>query len=94
MASINVNRATSTLMEPSFLKSAVMIVVGSLLAQVVTNYLRSNVRDIQMAGGDALYAGLAALLVLTVLPKKYGKPLALGASATSVRVMARELGIV
>ncbi|AFD02295.1 head protein [Haloarcula hispanica icosahedral virus 2] len=94
MASINVNRATSTLMSTSFLKSAVMIVVGSLLAQVVTDYLRSNVRDINMAGGDAVYSAVAALLVLTVLPKKYGKPLALGSMATSVRVMLRELGVV
>lgn len=94
MASINVNRATSTLMSTSFLKSAVMIVLGSLLAQVVTDYLRSNVRDINMAGGDAVYSAVSALLVLTVLPKKYGKPLALGSMATSVRVLLRELGVV
>jgi len=94
MASINVNRATSTLMSTSFLKSAVMIVVGSLVAQVVTNYLRENVRDISMKGGDALYSAVAALVVLTVLPKKYGKPLALGSMATSVRVMLREFGVV
>lgn len=81
-------------MSTSFLKSAVMIVLGSLLAQVVTDYLRSNVRDINMAGGDAVYSAVSALLVLTVLPKKYGKPLALGSMATSVRVLLRELGVV
>lgn len=94
MASINVSRATSTLMAPSFLKSAVLIVAGSLLAQVVTTYLRNNVRDISVTGGDAVYSAVAALLALTVLPKKYGKPLALGSTATSVRVVLREFGVV
>jgi hypothetical protein len=94
MASINVNRATSTLMDTSFLKSAVLIVAGSLLAQVVTSYLRENVRDIQVQGGDSLYAAVAAFLALVILPRKYGKPLALGSAATSVRVMLREFGVV
>lgn len=94
MASINVNRATQTMTDTSFIKSAVLIVVGSLLAQVVTTYLRNNVRDISMRGGDAIYSAVAAMLVLVVLPKKYGKPLALGSTATSVRVLVRELGII
>jgi hypothetical protein len=94
MASINVSRATNTMMSASFLKSAVLIVTGSLLAQVVTTYLRENVRDISMTGGDAVYSAVAALLVLVVLPKKYAKPLALGSTATSVRVILREFGVV
>ena len=94
MASINVSRATDTMMSVSFLKSALMIVVGSLLAQVVTNYLRSNVRDISVRGGDAIYSTVAAMLVLVVLPGKYGRPLALGSTATSVRVVLRDFGVV
>ena len=94
MASINVSRATNTLMAPSFMKSAVLIVAGSLLAQVVTNYLRSNVRDISMKGGDAVYSVVAALLSLTILPGEYGRPIALGASATAVRTVARDFNVV
>ena len=94
MASINVSRATSTLASPAFLKSAVLIVGGSLTAQVVTDYLRNNVRDIQMAGGDAVYSLVAAALALTVLPGQYGRPLALGSTATAVRVMLRDFGVV
>jgi uncharacterized membrane protein YeaQ/YmgE (transglycosylase-associated protein family) len=94
MASINVSRATNTMMSASFLKSAVLIVVGSLLAQVVTSYLRSNVRDISVKGGDAIYSAVAAMLVLVVLPGKYGRPLALGSTATSVRVVLRDFGVV
>lgn len=94
MASVNVSRATSTLTSPAFLKSAVLIVGGSLLAQVVTNYLRSNVYDVSVQGGDAIYALVAALMAMTVLPGQYARPLALGSTATGVRVAAREFGIV
>ena len=94
MASINVDRATSTLMSPSFLKSAVLVVAGSLLAQIVTTYLRNNIRDIGMKGGDAVYSAAAAMLVLTVAPANYGRPMALGSTATSVRVVLRDFNIV
>jgi uncharacterized membrane protein YeaQ/YmgE (transglycosylase-associated protein family) len=94
MAQINVSSATSTLTSPGFIKSAVLVVVGSLLAQVVTSYMRSNVRDISMRGGDAVYAVTAALLALVVLPGRYGRPVALGSTATAVRTVAAEYGVV
>jgi len=94
MATVNVSRATSTLSSPAFLKSAVLIVAGSLVAQMVTSYLRSNVYDVSVTGGDAVYSLVAALLALMFLPGKFGRPLALGSTATAVRVMAREFGIV
>jgi len=94
MASINVSRATDTMMSASFLKSAVLVVIGSLLAQVVTNYLRTNVRDISVKGGDAIYSAVAAMIALMVLPGNYGRPVALGSTATSVRVILRDFGVV
>lgn len=94
MAAINVNAATSTLTSPAFLKSAVLVVIGSLLAQVATEYLRNNVRDIQMKGGDAVYAFVAAALSLVVLPGSYGRNVALGSSATAVRVVLADYEVV
>lgn len=94
MAAINIGAATSTLASAAFIKSAVLVVIGSLLAQVVTNWMRSNVRDISMKGGDAVYSVVAALLALVVLPGQYGRPLALGASATAVRTTLSEFGVV
>lgn len=94
MSAINVNRATLTLTSAAFIQSAVLIVVGSLLAQVVTSWMRSNVRDIRMSGGDAVYSVVAALLSLVVLPGQYGRPIALGSTATAVRVIARDFGLV
>lgn len=94
MASLSVNRATSTLMAPAFIKSAVMIVAGSLLAQIATNWMRSNVMDLSVRGGDAVYAVVTAFLSLAILPGRYGRPLALGSTATAVRVAANEFGLV
>lgn len=94
MASLNVSRATNTLTAPAFVKSAVLIVAGSLLAQVATTWLRQNVYDVRMKGGDAVYAIAAAFLTLSVLPGRYGRPLALGSTATGVRVVADEFGVI
>lgn len=94
MAAINIDAATSTLMSPAFLKSAVLIVIGSLLAQIVVSQGRSNVYDVQVRGGDALYAIVGAFLALVVLPGQYGRPIALGSSATAVRTVASEFGVV
>jgi hypothetical protein len=94
MAGINVERATTALTDSAFLMSAGFIVGGSLFAQVLTNYMKQNVRDIQQPGGDAVYASVAAFVALTVLPNQYGRPLALGSSATAMRVVLNDFGVV
>lgn len=94
MAAINVNQATDALMSPAFLTSAALVVAGSLLAQVVVSWMRNNVRDIEMAGGDAVYALVGSFLALVVLPGQYGRPIALGSTATSMRVVLDEFGVV
>jgi uncharacterized membrane protein YeaQ/YmgE (transglycosylase-associated protein family) len=94
MAAINIDAATSTLTSAAFLKSAVLIVVGSLLAQVTVSYLRSNVYDVQVQGGDAAYALVGAFIALLVLPGQYGRPIALGSTATAVRTVASDYGVV
>lgn len=94
MASVNVSRAASTLASPAFLKSAVLIVAGSIFAQMFVEQMRANVYDVGVPGGDAAYAAVAALLALTILPGKYGRPLALGSTATAVRVVSREMGLI
>lgn len=94
MAGINVNRATTVLTDTAFILSAVMIVAGSLLAQLVVEFMKTNFRDIQQPGGDAIYAAVAAFVVLVVLPREYSKPLALGSGATAVRVVLDDFGVV
>lgn len=94
MAAINIDAATSTLTSAAFLKSAVLIVVGSLLAQVVVSYMRANVYDVTVQGGDAIYALVGAFVALMVLPGQYGRPIALGSTATAVRTVASDFGVV
>jgi hypothetical protein len=93
MAVLNLGVATRTLTSPAFIKSAVLIVGGSLLAQMMTNWMRTNVYDLQMRGGDAVYAAVAALLAIAVLPGRYGRPLGLGSGATAVRVVLNDFGL-
>lgn len=93
MASINLSSATRTLTSTAFLKSAVLVVLGSIAAQIVTDWMRSNVVDIGLAGGDAVYALVASMLALMVLPGAIGRSVALGGGATAVRVVANEFGL-
>lgn len=94
MAGINVSAATRTLGSVAFLKAAFLVVMGSLMAQVVTNYLKNNVYDVSIKGGDAVYSIVASLLALMVLPGQYGRPLALGSTATAFRVVLRDYEVV
>lgn len=94
MAGINVKQAQRELLSPAFVTSAALIVAGALLSQAVTSFLRNNFRDIDMQGGDAVYAVVAAVLAAVVLPMQYGKPIALGSTATAMRVVLSEYGVV
>ena len=84
MASLNVNRATSTLTSESFLKSAVLVVFGSLAATFATKWARNNILDLQMKGGDAVYAIAVAAASLAVLDRDKGVSIALGATSSAV----------
>ena len=92
--SINVSSATDEMLDESFVVSAVLIVVGSLVASLATSWMRDNVYDVQITGGDAIYPVVAAFLMLLVLPQQYAKPAALGSVASSVRVILADFNIV
>jgi hypothetical protein len=50
--------------------------------------------DLSMRGGDAVYAVVTAFISLAILPGRYGRPLAMGSTATAVRVAANEFGLI
>ena len=70
--SINVDRAKNELFDESFFVSAALVVVGSLLSSLATTWMRDNVYDVQMTGGDAIYPIVAAFIVMVVAPKNIG----------------------
>lgn len=82
------------MLDESFIISAVLVVVGSLVASLATSWMKSNVYNVQVTGGDAVYPVVAAFLMLLLLPQQYAKPAALGSVASSVRVVLREFNII
>lgn len=91
---VNANAAAQTLASPAFIKSAVLVVSGSLAATIVTQLGRSHIYDVSFRGGDAAYAvGAAFLLMILPLPSMYTRPAALGAGAGAVHVLANEFGV-
>jgi hypothetical protein len=94
MATVNTNRATNQLMSGSYWMRAGLVAAGLLGARMVTDFARSNIVDIGVQGGDALYAFAGAGLTMAVLPRNLGMPLALGMSAAGVQTGAREFGLV
>lgn len=94
MSSLNVGRATDTMTSAGFLKTAVLVVVGMIASSIATDYIRSNVYDVSVQGGDAVYAAVTAFVVLAVAPAKYGKPVALGCTASAVSTVARDFNLI
>lgn len=92
MLEIDTN-AVSELADTDFLLSVALVVVGTVLADVVTAVARANIVDLQMPGADAVYAFLTAALAITVLPYRVGKPIALGSAAGGAAIAAEEFGV-
>lgn len=92
MASLG--NAFSKVVSADFLMAAGLVAVGSVASQMVTNLARDNIVDVDMAGGDALYAMAGAVATMAFLPMNFARPLALGMVATGAQTAATELGVV
>lgn len=79
---------------PSYIRSVALIAAATVGVQMWTNWARNNVVDVGMTGGDALYAVVAAALALMVLPSKYGRPMAMGATASGLLTVLQEANVV
>lgn len=92
MASLKVSRASNTLLSARFLKTIALLVTGYIASIVVTGWMRDNVMDIGMRGGDAVY-GFVAAAVFLVLPLKsrQARNLALGAAFGSGLTVYQEV---
>lgn len=90
MGSLN-SAATDTM---SLVPTAVMVVIGSLVATILTNVARDNVYDIDMQGGDAVYPILGAFVLNFVLSGRSVQLVSVGMVASSVTTVAKEWGLV
>lgn len=94
MSSVDIGRAQQTLASQAFLMSAAMVVGGSVAAALLTRTARDEIYDVEMKGGDAIYAFITAFALLAVVPqRKFAKPLALGAASSGVVTIFREMGL-
>lgn len=94
MASLNVSRASNTLMRASFLKAVALIIVGSLVGTVFTDWARNNIVDVGMAGGDVVYSFAGAAVTLALMGGSTGRYLALGMVASGGQVALEEFNVV
>lgn len=92
MASLKVSRATNTMLSATYLQMVALMVVGYIGSIVITGWMRDNVMDIGMAGGDAVY-GFVASAVFLMLPigRSNARSLALGSSFGSALTLYEEL---
>lgn len=79
-------------MSSSFLKMVALTVTGYVASIVVTGWMRDNVVDIGMRGGDAIY-GIVASFLLMMMPVKRStaRSLALGSAFGSGLTIYQEL---
>lgn len=91
MASLS--SAFSTVASGSFVLSSVLVAGGFVASGIATDWMRSNVVDIGMKGGDALYALVGATVTMAFLPAKFARPLALGMVAGGANTAARAFGV-
>lgn len=92
MASLNVSRASNQLLSATFLKAVALLVAGYVASIVITGWMRDNVMDIGMRGGDAVYGLVAsALFLMLPLGTRNARYLALGSSFGSGLTVYQEL---
>lgn len=74
--------------------TAIMVVLGSLLATIITDVGRENVRDLDMEGGDALYP-LATVFVLNAIMSGHTvRMVSIGMLSSSVTSLFEAWGVV
>lgn len=95
MASLQVNRASGTILSQRFIKMVLMVAVGTVLSTLVTGWMRRNVVDIGAPGGDAIYNVVSSMAIMMLpLKKSTATYLAAGSMLGSVFTLSEELGLI
>lgn len=95
MSTLDIGGAVSDMTNPKFLAQIGAIVVGSMASTVSTEFMRANVMDLNVTGGDAVYSLVTALGILVFGRGHYlGRALALGSASTAGSVLLEQFGVV
>lgn len=94
MATLGIGRAINKVTSGTWLKSVSLILVGSMAATMATQWLRNNVFDVAMTGGDALYAVALSVATLAIAPASLANPLSLGMAASGGQTLLRDFNVV
>lgn len=90
---LNVNRASNELAGAKLYRMTTMVVLGTVLSVLVTGWMRDNVVDIGVQGGDAVYnLATAGLILASPLKAKRARLLAVGATTGAAFTVLDEFG--
>lgn len=90
---ISIGRATGTLFSPSFFRMVALVVAGAAISTYATNFLKENVYDVNVPGGDAVYALLTVFVIRTVLSGRSSMVMSAGAGMGAFVAVGDELGV-
>ena len=90
---IDVGAVHDEMLTAEFAMSVGLAVLGGFVANFAATWMRDNVYDVSFAGGDSAYALLGGAMVLIAAPKKYGQPVAFGASIAAANMALRDFGV-
>jgi hypothetical protein len=73
---------------------AALVIVGSLGATAATNFLKNNVYDIPVKGGDAAYPVVVSLLLNAFVGGAAVRNVSLGMLSSAITTAAKSYGLV
>lgn len=89
----SLNQATSATV--SLVPTAFMVVVGSLLATIVTEVARDNIYDVDIDGGDAIYPTAVVMVLMVIAKGNYTvQMVSIGMMSSAVTTLANQWGLV
>lgn len=89
-----VNRASNTLTDPGMYRTVGLLAGGMVFSTLLTGWMRDNVVDIGMQGGDAVYSvATAGLMLAAPVGARTARPLAMGAALSGVLTLLNEFGV-
>lgn len=92
--SLKVNRASNTLTNPGMYRMVGLLTGGMVLSVLLTGWMRNNVVDIGMQGGDAVYSlATAGLVLASPLNTRTARPVAMGSALGGVLTILNEFGV-